>query len=87
MNPMHRDTGCSVGLHLFQELWTLGQQLAHTLLFRQGWGGVLTMFPASTAQPLQPFGSPRSGAGTRRASDIFISTHYSEQVSPSAGWL
>ena len=34
MNPVHRDTGRSVGLHLFQELSTLDQQLAHTLLFR-----------------------------------------------------
>ena len=53
---MHRDTGRSVGLHLFQELSTLGQQLAHTLLFRQGRGGVKPMFPASTSRPLQPFG-------------------------------
>jgi hypothetical protein len=40
MNPMHCDTGRSVGLHLFQELSTLGQQLAHTLLFRQGFKGI-----------------------------------------------
>jgi hypothetical protein len=38
MNPMHRDVGRSAGLHLFQELSTLGQQLAHTLLFREGCG-------------------------------------------------
>ena len=37
---MHRDPDRSVGLHLFQELSTLGQQFAHTLLFRQGLGGV-----------------------------------------------
>ena len=62
---MHRDAVRLVGLHLFQELSTLGQQFALTLLFRQGPGGVKLMFPASTARPLQPFGSPRSGAGTR----------------------
>jgi hypothetical protein len=44
MNPMHRDTDRSAGLHLFQELFTLAQQLAHTLLFREGCGGVLPMF-------------------------------------------
>ena len=33
---MHRDTGRSVSLHLFQEFSTLGQQFAHTLLFRRG---------------------------------------------------
>ncbi len=38
MNPLHRDADRSAGLHLFQELSTLGQQLAHTLLFRQGCG-------------------------------------------------
>jgi hypothetical protein len=31
---MHRDTGRSVSLHLFQELSTLGQQLADPLLLR-----------------------------------------------------
>ena len=41
MNPKYRDVGCSAGLHLFQELSTLGQQLAHTLLFRQGLGAIL----------------------------------------------
>ena len=57
---MHRDAGRSAGLHLFQELSTLGQQLAHTLLFRQGLGGVKPMFPASTSRPGQPFGGSRS---------------------------
>jgi hypothetical protein len=33
---MNLDAGRSVGLHLFQELSTLPEQLAHTLLFRQG---------------------------------------------------
>jgi hypothetical protein len=33
---MHRYADRSAGLHLFQELSTLGQQLAHTLLFRTG---------------------------------------------------
>jgi hypothetical protein len=33
MNRKHRDVGCSAGLHLFQELSPLGQQLAHALLF------------------------------------------------------
>jgi hypothetical protein len=40
MNPMHRDTDRSAGLHLFQELSTLGQQFAHTLLFRESLGEV-----------------------------------------------
>ena len=31
---IHRDADPSAGLHLFQELSTLGQQLAHALLFR-----------------------------------------------------
>ena len=57
---MHRDTVRSVGLHLFQELSTLGQQLAHTLLFRHGLGGVKPMFPASASRPRQPFYSARS---------------------------
>ena len=52
---MHRGADRSAGLHLFQELSTLGQQLAHTLLFRQGFGGVKPMFPASTSRTLQPF--------------------------------
>ena len=30
--PVHREIGQSAGLHLFQELSTLGQQLAHTAL-------------------------------------------------------
>jgi hypothetical protein len=44
-------------------LFPAGQQLAHTLLFRQGLGGVLPMFPASTPRPLQPFSGARSGTG------------------------
>jgi hypothetical protein len=36
VNPMHRDTHRSAGLHLFQELSTLGQQLTRAVLFRQG---------------------------------------------------
>jgi hypothetical protein len=31
---MHRDADRSAGLHLFQELSSLGQKLAHTLLLR-----------------------------------------------------
>ena len=31
---MHREADRSAGLHLFQELSTLAQQFAHTLLFR-----------------------------------------------------
>jgi len=61
--PMRREAAGSAGLHLFQELSTLGQQLAHALLLRQGCGRVKPMFPASTARPLQPFGGSRSGAG------------------------
>ena len=34
MNPTHPDACRSVGLHLFQELSTLGQQLADALLLR-----------------------------------------------------
>jgi hypothetical protein len=34
MNPLHREAGRSAGLHLFQELSTLGQQLTRTLLLR-----------------------------------------------------
>jgi hypothetical protein len=49
MNPMHREVGRSAGLHLFQELTTLGQQLAHTLLFRQGLGGVKPMVSSEHA--------------------------------------
>ena len=37
--PMHREAYRSAGLHLFQELSTLGQQLTQTLLLRQGLGG------------------------------------------------
>jgi hypothetical protein len=48
MNPMHRDTGRSVGLHLFQELSTLGQQLAHTLLLL-GRGGRESVFTERAA--------------------------------------
>jgi hypothetical protein len=43
----------SAGLHLFQELSTLGQQFTPTLLFREGCGRVLPMFPASTVGPRQ----------------------------------
>jgi hypothetical protein len=53
VNPMHRDTDRSAGLHLFQELSTLGQQLAHTLLLRQGFRGVNPMSPASMSRTLQ----------------------------------
>jgi hypothetical protein len=38
VNPTHPDPERSAGLHLFQELSTLGQQVAHTLLLRQGLG-------------------------------------------------
>jgi hypothetical protein len=31
-NLMHREAAASAGLHLFQDLSTLGQQLTHTLL-------------------------------------------------------
>jgi hypothetical protein len=47
--PIHRDAGHSVGLHLFQELsTTLGQQIAHTL-----W------YCALTSAPDQPHNPPR----------------------------
>jgi hypothetical protein len=50
---MHRDAGHSVGLHLFQELSTLGQQVAHTLLLGKGLRGIEPMFPASTSRTRQ----------------------------------
>jgi hypothetical protein len=34
MNALHREAAASAGLHQFQELSTLGQQVAHTLLLR-----------------------------------------------------
>jgi len=55
---MHREADRSPGLHLFQELSTLGQQLAHALLLRQGCGRVLPLFPAKHAanlKELRPF--------------------------------
>jgi len=48
---MHRETDRSAGLHVFQELSTLGQQLAHTLLLRQGLGRIEPVFPASMPRP------------------------------------
>jgi hypothetical protein len=54
---MHRGAVRSVGLHLFQELSTLGRQLAQTLLFCQDRGGVLPTFPAPRLR--QPFGGSR----------------------------
>jgi hypothetical protein len=44
---MHRYADRSAGLHLFQELSTLGQQLAHPLLRCHGLCGVKPMFPAT----------------------------------------
>src|SRR5882724_9393654 len=49
MNPMRRQISGLAGLHLFQEVSTLGQQLAHTLLLRQGHGRIKPMFE----RPLQ----------------------------------
>jgi hypothetical protein len=60
---MHREAAGSARLHLFQELSTLGQQLAHTLLLCQGLRGMEPMFPARTPRPRQPFSGARSGAG------------------------
>jgi hypothetical protein len=37
---MHRDADCSASLHLFQELSTLGQQLAYPLLLGSRLGGI-----------------------------------------------
>ena len=52
MNPMHPDADRSARLHLFQELSTLGQQLAPTLLLRQGRGGIATeLLPETSRQP------------------------------------
>jgi hypothetical protein len=44
MNPVHRDTDRSAGLPLFQELSTLGQQVAHTVLLCQGFAKIKPMF-------------------------------------------
>jgi hypothetical protein len=65
---MYRDAGHSVGLHLFQELSTLGQQVAHTLLLCQGLRGIEPMFPASTFRPRQPLGGARSGTSAPSSS-------------------
>jgi hypothetical protein len=52
---MHPDADRLARLHLFQELSTLGQQLAHTLLLRQGRGG----FPPNSCP--RTAGSPAIG--------------------------
>ena len=39
--------------HLFQELSTLGQQLAHTLSLRQGLSRVESMFPSGSPRTRQ----------------------------------
>jgi hypothetical protein len=58
---MHCEAADLAGLHPFQELSTLAQQLAHTLSLRQGLGGVESMFPARTLGTRQSFGGTRSG--------------------------
>jgi hypothetical protein len=61
---MRREATSSADLHLFQELSTLGRQLAHALLLRQSCIGVKPMFPATTSRPGQAFGGARSSADT-----------------------
>ena len=56
VNPMHRDTDRSAGLHLFQELSTSGQHLAHPLFFGEDLGRKEPVLPASRSRPCQPFG-------------------------------
>jgi hypothetical protein len=54
-------------LHLFQELSTLGKQLAHTLLLCQGRGGVGSMLPLRPLERRQSFAGP----GSTTVDDIF----------------
>jgi len=63
MNPIHLNASPSIGLHLFQELSTLGQQLANTLLFRQDRGGVSPCFQRARRDR----SSPSVGLGSARA--------------------
>ena len=53
----------STGLHLFQELSTLGQQLTGPLLLGSRLDGIEPVFPARTPRPRQTLRSTRSGAG------------------------
>jgi hypothetical protein len=85
MNPTHRDAGHSVGLHLFQELSTLGQQVAHTLLLCQGLRGIEPMFPARTPRPRQPFGGARSGTSATVHTASSIGHRRRSTCSASAG--
>ena len=56
---MHREAAAgSARLHLFQELSTLGQQLAHPLLLGSDLGRIEAVLPART-----PLGRARSGTG------------------------
>ena len=64
---MHREAAGSARLHLFQELSTLGQQLAHSLLPGSGLGRIkdhASSMHAATAPALRP----KQGALTPRAS-------------------
>jgi hypothetical protein len=59
---MHRDAGHSVGLHLFHELSTLGQQVAHTLLLCQGLRQNKThVFQRARRDPASPSGGYDTG--------------------------
>ena len=60
MNPMHREATGSAGLHLFQELSTLDQQLTRTPLLGSRLGRIEPMLPACPLRPRQPFGCARS---------------------------
>jgi hypothetical protein len=56
---MHREAAASAGLHLFQELSTLGPAG-----LRQGPGRVEPLFRARPVRPRQPFEDARSGTST-----------------------
>lgn len=67
MNPMHREATGSAGLHLFQELSTLDQQLARTPLLDSRLGRIKPMLPARRASGI--FRWP-SSCSDMRASEI-----------------
>jgi hypothetical protein len=54
---MHREAADSAGLHLFQELSTLGQQLASAPLLGSGLGRIKPVFPTGTPRSRQPCGA------------------------------
>ena len=85
MNPAHRDAGHSVGVHLFQELSTLGPQVVYTLLLCQGLRGIEATFPARPARPRQPFGGARSGTSATVHTASSVGHRRRSTCSASAG--